>query len=122
MFPVFLVLKVEILNYESGRSGRAAPCRKYFEKTYENEKDVVNQENILCQVQVAGKNDIPVPTNLTVGGFIVFSDKLLRNTESEIEFSRRAFPQYLVYFELRNIHTNYALWIVTTHLLKTLNN
>ena len=109
MFPVFLVLKVEILNYESGRSGRAAPCRKNFEKTSEKEKDVVNQENILCEVQVAEKNDIPVPTNLTVGGFIVFSDKLLQNMESEVEFSRRVFSQYLVYFELRNIHTKYAL-------------
>ena len=41
----------------------------------------------------------------------------------KVEFGRSAFPQYLVYFELRNIHTpNYALWIVTTHLLKILNN
>ena len=104
MFPVFLVLKVVILNYESGRSGRAAPCRKHFEKTYKNEKDVVNQEDILCEVQVAEKNDIPVPTNLNVGGFIVFCDKPLRNTESEVELSRRAFPQYLVYFQLRDPH------------------
>ena len=104
MFPVFLVLKVEILNYESGRSGRAAPCRKHFEKTYKNEKDVVNQEDILCEVQVAEKNDIPVPTNLNVGGFIVFCDKPLRNTESEVELSRRAFPHFYCYVEQRDLH------------------
>ena len=50
-----LVSKVEILNYESGRSGRAAPCREKFWEKYESGKDVVNRVNILCQVQVAGK-------------------------------------------------------------------
>ena len=29
------------------------PAGKNFEKEYENEKDVVNQVNILCQVHVA---------------------------------------------------------------------
>ena len=31
------------------------------------------------------------------------------------------FPQYLIYSELRNIHHNYALRLVTTHLSNTLN-
>ena len=46
---------------------------------------------------------------------------MLLDLESE---SRSALPQYLVYSELRNIHPNYALWIVTTLLwtIKLLQN
>ena len=54
-------------------------------RNYENRKDV-SQVNILCQVQVA-KNmafEISVPTNFqTVSGFIVFSNKMLRDMKSE---------------------------------------
>ena len=32
----------------------------------------------------------------------------------KMKFGRRALPQYIVYSELRNINTNYAVWIVTT--------
>ena len=48
------------------------------------------------------KLEIPVPKNLTVS----------------VEFGGSAFPQYLVYFELRSTHPNYALWIVTTHFVE----
>ena len=62
-------------------------------RNYENRKGV-SQVNILCQVQqtqtpwvqVAGKYgfEISVPTNFqTVSGFIVFSNKMLRDRESE---------------------------------------
>ena len=50
----FSALKVELLNYESGKRGRAVPRRGKFWEKYENETDV-NQVSILCQVQVAGK-------------------------------------------------------------------
>ena len=51
--PLFLVLKVEILNiYESRRCGQAAPCREKTLKTYEDGNEV-NQVNILNQAQVA---------------------------------------------------------------------
>ena len=37
--PTFLVLIVEILNYESGKSGRAAPCRvKVLRKLWKSER------------------------------------------------------------------------------------
>ena len=43
--------------------------------------------NKLCQVQVAenygSELEIPEPTDLTASGFIVFSNKKLRDTESE---------------------------------------
>ena len=34
----------------------------------------------------------------------------------KVGVGRSAFPQYLVYSQLRNICPNYALWMVTTHL------
>ena len=39
-----------------------------------------------------------------------------------MEFGKSTFPQYLVYSDLRNIHLNFALWLVTTHLLNTVSN
>ena len=76
MFPAFLALKMKIPNYESGRNGQAAACRENLRNTNENRKDVVNQVNILCSVQVEEKTvlkfDIPVPKNLNVSGSIVF--------------------------------------------------
>ena len=76
MFPAFLVLKMKIPNYESGRNGQAASCRENLRNINENRKDVVNQVNILCLVQVEEntvlKFDIPVPTNLNVSGSMVF--------------------------------------------------
>ena len=47
---------------------------------------------------------------------------MLQDSESEADFSMGAFQQLIMYSELRNVHPNYALWIVTTHVLKTLNN
>ena len=52
--PSLFGLKVEILNYQSERSGRAARRQK-FEDNYENRKDVVKQVNMPSPVQVAGK-------------------------------------------------------------------
>ena len=47
----------------------------------------MNQVNILYQAQVAEnmafKCEIPVSTNLTVSGFIVFCNKMLQERESE---------------------------------------
>ena len=47
---------------------------------------------------------------------------MLQDRESEVEFvGKSAFPQYLVYSELKNFYPHYALWIVTTHLYERLN-
>ena len=46
---------MENLNYDSGRSARADPCREKLLEKYEYGIDVMNQVTILCQVQVAGK-------------------------------------------------------------------
>ena len=62
-----------------------SPMQGKMLRNYENRKDV-RQVNILCQVQVAGKYGFEnsVPTNFqTVSGFIVFSNKMLRDRESE---------------------------------------
>ena len=47
---------------------------------------------------------------------------MFRTTECVGGIRSEAFPQYLVYSELRKIHPNFALWLVTTHLLNTVNN
>ena len=53
----------------------------------------MNQVNILCQVQVAGKY---------LSGF-------MESWKVKVDFVSSAFQQYLLGSELRNIHPKYAL-------------
>ena len=82
----FLVLKVEIINYE-WHAGAVDEQTLAEEKP--NKKCVLNQAvNRVCQVQVAGKYgfkfEILVTTNLNSSPFIVSSNIMLWGTESDI--------------------------------------
>ena len=74
-----------------------ATAGKKFWGIYENVKHLVDQANILCKVKESNslvryssrkktvlKFEISVPTIVPASGFIVFSNKMLQNMESEV--------------------------------------
>ena len=58
---------------------------------------------------MALKFEIPVRTNLLPAVSELAVIKFYKTQKVKVEFGGSAFPQYLMYSELRNIHPNCAL-------------
>ena len=99
----FWKLKLKVMN--QGGAVKQPPAGKKFEKNMK-----IGNMWIRWTYCVSFKFEIPVPTKSlsVVPQFSVI--KCSKTGNVEVEFvGRSTFPHYLMYFELRNIHPNYAL-------------